>query len=473
MKDYAGLKRKSRFARYMGGDARTVLTLLCVGLFLTAVAFFSCVLRSTDNLVMYVPKDVKAYVHYRRLPWNDYTLLKKAFAIPAHLEPREAAVFSRQDENGDLVWGTLLMWDSDDAVRIDERLTLNEIATARLDRKTYLIGDLGVVQHHEQSLIYTEKGRAYKTMLSISRAQALFSSDIFVSAAYRDDNPSQTLIASLREKDGALLASVQASAGAHVLGGLLGEFRADDDQTVMDFAVPNSATIAVSSLSDPVFDAMQLLFADLKKLTTTRGTPLNSALRDAESELHRLFSSPSTLTLFADIDGATEFILHYPTIDPSTLMDATSRFLQAALPESTHITLPDGDRAWELKIDPEASTFEPVIGLDNAQILAPDTGISLIIASAPFGGTLMGTSIEPLKTYLQDEIRTPDVRCGKPRGHASYFNNDPNGVFEELDIPGNPLSTLKITEMLVTKTGDNSLFFCGLVGGNVDNIEAN
>lgn len=471
MKDYAR-KRRSRFARRMGGDAHTVLTLLCVGVSLVIVIFFSYVLRSRDSLITFVPEDAKAYVHYRRLPWNDYTLLKKAFAIPAHLEPRESAIFAQEDENGDLIWGTLLMWDSEDAIRIDERLTLHEIASARLDRKTFLVGDLDIAQHHDQSLAYTESGRAHKAMLSISRAQAIFSPDVFVGAGYKNDMLSQTFVASLREKDDSLIASMQTVASIQDDMARIGMFRTVSGQMITDFNMPKSAMISIASLDTPTFDAMHLLFSDLKDLTSSFGTPLNDVLRDTETEIRLLLSNPSTLTLLPDIDGAPEFVLHYPTVEPTMLMNAVSRFMQTALPDSERITLPDGSRAWELKIDPDAYSFEPVRSIIDAWILASDTGLALIIAGSLSGGTLISAHIDPLTTYLQDDfIDAPDTHCGQLRGKAIYFNSSPKEVFTQLDIPGNPLVTLGITDIYVTKTGENSLLFCGLTVDSVDNFE--
>lgn len=470
MRDYAK-KRRSRFVRRMGGDVRTVLTLLCVGISLVGVVFFSYVLRSRDSLIAFVPKDAKAYVHYRRLPWNDYTLLKKAFAIPAHLQPKEAAIFSREDEDGNLVWGTLLMWDSEDAIRIDERFTLHEIASERLDRKTFLVGDLNVVQHRDQSLAYTERGRAHKAMLSISRAQAIFSPDILVGAGHQNDMLSQTFVASLREKDDALIASMQTVASIQDDMTRIGMFRTISGQTIPDFDMPESAIISISSLDTPAFDAMHLLLSDLKDLSSSFGTPLSDVLRDTETELRLLLSNPSTLTLLPDIDGAPKFVLHYPTVEPKILMHAISKFMQAALPDSVRFTLPDGNRAWELKIDPGAYTFEPVVGINDAWILASDTEIDLIIAESNSSGLLISTSLDPLKTYLQSDLRTPDTQCGQLRGKAIYFNSSPKDVFAQLAIPGNPITTLGIADIYVTKTGENSLLFCGLIVDSVDNFK--
>lgn len=471
MRDYAE-KRRSRFARHMGGDVRTVLTLLCVGISLASVVFFSYVLWSRDSLIIFVPKDAEVYIHYRRLPWNDYTLLKKAFAIPAHLEPKEAAIFSRQqDKDGELMWSTLLMWDSEDAIRLDERLTLHEIASERLDQRTFLIGDLSVVRHRDQSLAYTERGRAHKAMLSISRAQAIFSPDILVGAGHRNDMLSQTFVASLREKGDTLIASMQTVASIQDDMTPIGMFRTVSGQTTLDFDMPESTIISISSLDAPTFDAMQLLLSDLKDLSTSFGTPLSDVLRDTETELRLLLSNPSTLTLLPDIDGDLQFVLHYPTIEPMILMSAVSKFMQTALPDSVRFTLPDGNRGWELKIDPDAYAFEPVRSVNDAWILATDTGIRLMIAESHSSGSLISTSLDSLKIYLQSDLRAPDTYCGQLRGKAIYFNRSPKNMFAQLDIPGNPFTTLGITDIYVTKTGENSLLFCGLFVDSVDNLE--
>jgi hypothetical protein len=417
---------------------------------LAAVAVFwltGTFLAPADRLSAAAPADAVFYLHApfgTKLPGGDHLPFEALgiSALPNGVRPHDIAFFAVPTDTG-VDWGAAVGWPLffDPTPEDDRRL--KEAGWDPLTRRVYATGPAAAAARAGAANLFTSK-----TAKALSAVADLLPIQGFVAPADipADVHPFQlSFVADLEP----VVFGMDRNGGSDFLL-LFPVSKTADIPGWLGFAVPNrtaepqtlpptleNADIAVrSDLS--VFDPLNVLVMPVERTRAVRQVPPSEEYAAATSGLRALLAGPVAISMFTDEKNDNpDFVATFPTVPASSLQEAITSYLSAALPEREIVSLPDQDISVELRVDPKKYRFVSLQDPDlpgAAAVSEPESGLRLIVAAYGDSGSSFATSEEHLRAILVNGAPTGSGRCAVPRGASSLDIRIPLMGYDRINV---------------------------------------
>lgn len=462
MKDYAQrAKRKEK------GDGFSV-TLLCFGAVLVAIAVHALTERFIafqDRLAVFAPADARIYVHA-----NGAAAAKLMELAAPHVAvgPREAAVFSRPDGDGD-AWTTLLAWQLPFGPSEREAALLAGAGAVSLGDGRYALG--GATADSARLIDVPSVSRALASVRDRAAIQAYVADPTMLTGlpgASDEAAPTPLFAAAgprvawLLLRDDLFSITVMPVDVAAGRGRRLRDARQSGGATELPAGAP-SADIVLREETLSV----DLLAVIVDRIATGDRT---AATGPAADRLRKTLSGPVVVSLHRDAARKhVDFAFHFPTLPRTKLESDMADFLASAWPTRHMTTLPDGDVSVEYRIDPTRYRFSAVSTYPGvAAVQAGPADSPLYAADDGRSGSLLASEHALLIEAKEAALSTRRNQACPSGGRGSMTLHRPGNLFADEPHLLGLFGALTTSTVTVTDLGDNILRICGYSRTTVD-----
>jgi hypothetical protein len=458
-----GTERKTNPNDKQGGGYKAA-TLFCVAsaiiVILTLVATH-LLLGPRDRIIGFVPGDAVAYVHAQGN--NAVLRLSKQSKFVPETTANEIGLFALNLDE-EQVWTAALMWNRLLPPTGKELELLEMYGALKVSPTFYILrtgrGPIILSEGWNGSLKDKEQvSDAFEAIRSVSRIQAYLDSAPLlakeIGSGLIEFEPEPVVLA-LLPGNNALRTLMMSVPEAAKFEGSLG-FRLPDDQAgrfVPPIIAPKTEKQSVSFASyENLLDPIPLLFHKTEALRTDAGIPDSSFLESARTDIRKSLSSGISLTMWPGSNGPS-FAAHLPDVDARDLKGNILTYLSASFPKKQTIKLPDGQNIVEYVVEPEY--------FDESRVPNDETGLTL--AGYPIqpykGGAILASDIETLDLVTAVDNTELDKTCISGNWPTLSIN-DPEIFLGKMDIIRKFLDVLPLRQLVIQRTGDNIVYFCG------------
>ena len=411
-----------------------------------------------DTIIAVMPGDVAVYIHENRTVPN-----KSFIRVPEGLTPPESAVIAVIDENLELTRFTVLSWHPDRPTET-EREILAEAGAERIGSEIFALPTISPVPLVPGTKV-PGTGDASLSLLPLARSLARLRST-FPLQGYINTNliPPQALqdfLKPVKELGPAVFGA--AMDDHHILAAAMPEPDAAKKLKFFGFGLPDGrvsrkADDAVLTLAGQTsfIDPLPVLFYPVEENKQLSDAPDSAEFAASQAALRRLLKGPQTISFWPDENPRIVGLFSHA--NPDLVVAAAERYINAAMPDSSIIDLPDKDTLLEFRHS-KAFSAHPIM-IDDASrprlLEVESIGLKVVVAADGHGGTIIDSAENSQAGF--PSLAVPND-CPSKGANDELSMNIPELIHLFLSTYFQHYP--QVSRVLFTKYGDNGFFACG------------